>query len=632
MSSPHCESKFTNSCVSPPKIRLEDSKSKDHTVDSRVDSVCVNGKTLFLNEIRHPLNTRLRRSYSLQQVDVLRSELLKAKTDGQRTLLAINKILEDNHSITMEATRALSRSLDEDVFRKAVIENAKSPTVAFDRVHDVKSVDASNSTKHIWIDNSGSVTADIVDIVSPKKYHRFTETSDSEAENAVIGSSPCSMESFHDETNCSSDDESSSQVSSLTIESYTSAQDHSSAKEIIDSMWDDFSLESYMPSEGKVIDVTKTKQTGWYPRVTVPKPFSMTLREQNVKKKQSRSAIEAEREKLEREVCEEYELNKKFKAIPVPASTHLPLYQLIVAENEQRRVKVKQSCKEMLKATERPFSFMKREEERNKQKQMLTRKQEHPEGKKVVKPFVAKPVPTHLFSDDREKLHEQEEYRKIKKKVRSRELLLQSKLPKNMQVSGREYTIGALRKRRFEEREKKAFLTEEHNFHPKITAQVPDYVQSHIENEIRLARSKQFNKNTTVEPFNLKTQLIPSKMEKIYEDIAKDEENLPETRWPYRSPRIPVNENHSRSFSGPSQYSTMTTEGSRLWEASNKKKLESAIQKELEEERSQQERRKRQRDIQKRVLDKVKSSNKSDEYKKSQEEKQAAFRLDTTLL
>ena len=638
MTSLHCKSKFTNSCISPPRSQSEvNTISSDH----REDLLKVNGKSVLLssrNESHHQLN-RLRRSYSLHQVDVLRAELLKAKTDNQRTLSAIGRIMEDNHSATAEAARALSKSLDEDMFKnndmvKGTVNSkptVKTPNVVFNRTQHTQAINSSNSSKHIWISNSqpGSAAADIVDVISPKKYHGFNETSDSELEGT--GTAPCSMESLQDEVSCSGDEDSDSQVSSLTIESYASTQDRSSAKELIDNMWDDFSLESYMQREGKVIDITKLKQAEnkWYPRVTVPEPFTMTVREQNAKKKSSRSIMDAEREKLEKEVNEEFELNKKFKAIPVPASTYLPLYQLIVAENEQRRARVKQSCKEMLEASARPFSFMKREAERTRQKQMLTRKQVHPKGKKVVKPFVAKPAPTQLFSDNREKFEEEEEYRKIKKKVRSRELLLQSKLPKNMQVKGREYTVGALRKRRREERERKAFLTEEHNFHPKITEKVPDYVQSHIKSEIQLARSKQFNKNTTIEPFNLKTQLIPSKMERVYEDIAKDEENLPETRWPYKSPRMPVKLNHSRSFSGPSQYSTMTTEGSRLWEAANKKKLESAIQKELEEERNQQERCNRQQDIHKRVSNRVKSSDKSDEYRKSRKERQAAFRLAT---
>ena len=632
MSSPHCKSMFTNSCVSPPRSRLQ---PNNFPTDHNADLLSVDGRALLLsnrNTTRHPLSKGLKRSYSSHEVDVLRSELLKARRENQRTLSAIDRIMENSDTSTVETTGTLSRSLDEDMFRskeKADSEPAgKTPTVVFNRMKDpdAQSVDDSNWAKHVWISNSGGVTTDIVDVISPKKYHGFIETSDSE----MTGSGPCTMESLQDEISCSSDDEDSdSQVSSLTIESYASAQDHSSAKEMIDSMWDDFSLESYMENEGKVIDITKTKQarTGWYPRVTVPKPFSMTVREQSAKKKQSRSIVEAEREKLEREAQEDFEMSKKFRAIPVPASTYLPLYQLIVAENEQRRTQVKQSCKAMLKATERPFSFTKRDEEQKKQKQRLTRKQEHTAGKKVVKHFVAKPAPTQLFYNNKEKFQEQEEYRKIKKKVRSRELMLQSKLPKNMQIKGREYTVGALRKRRLEEREKKAFLTEDHNFHPKITAKVPDYVQSHIENEVQLARSKQFNKNTTVEPFNLKTELIPSKMEKVYEDIARDEENLPETRWPYKSPRFLVKPIHSRSFSGPSQYSTMTTESSRLWEAANKKKLESAIQKELEEERNQEERHKKQQETQKRVLDRVKSSDKSGEYRKSQKEKQAAFRL-----
>ena len=620
MSSPHCKSKFANSCVSPPNRLGVDSPPTDHPTDSfRVD-----GKALLL-KTRRPVNNALRRSYSSHQVYVLRSELLKAKTENQRTLSAIDRIMESSSTTDL---RVLSKSLDEDMFRNnGIVKEEVSSEPAFKAP---TAVTKTSSTKHVWVNNTNAAATNIMDVISPKKYHRFTETSDSEMESLADESGPCSMESLQHEISCSSEgDSSDSQVSSLIIESYASAEDQSLAKELIDTMWDNFSIESYMANEGKVIDVTKMKQAvnRWYPRVTVPKPFSMTLREQNSTKKPSRSTVAAEKEKLEREIQEEFEMNKKFRAIPVPASTYLPLYQLIVAENEQRREQVKQSCKAMLKASERPFSFVKRDEERKKQKHMLTKRQENPVGRKAVKPFVAKQAPTQLFSSNKEKFQEQEEYRKIKKKVRSRELLLQSKLPKNMQVTGKEYTVGTLRKRRLEQREKKAFLTEEHNFHPKITAKVPDYVQSHLDNEIQLARSKQFNKNTTVEPFNLKTQLIPSRIGKVYEDIAKDEENLPETRWPYKSSRIPIKSNHSRSFSGPCQYSTMTTEGTRLWEAANKKKLETVLQKELEEERVKQEKQRKQRDIQKRVSNRVKSSDKSDEHQKSQKEKQVAFRL-----
>jgi len=638
MISPHRKSSFANACISPPKNSYSDGINSPLD-DSRPEKLVGVGKALPLTSRREAQSVRKPVSSPVGKTKryfdspyTVRAGLIKVQSDNQRTLSSAERLLKSHQNTSVAASRLLSKSLDEDMLRKtgAVTEDtssrtAKSSTVVFNRTQP-----SDQATKHVWINDSGSGT-EIVDVFTPNKHHRFEETSDScEIENGDnLTPLSISMESLNKNiSDSNSEDEVSdsqeSAVSSLTIESYASAQDRSSAMEIISSMWDDFSVDSYLPNEGKVVDVTKKHTPKWYPRVTVPRPFSMTIREQNSVKKRSRSAMEAEREKLEKEVLEEFELKKKFKAIPVPSSTYLPLYQLIVAENEQRRAQIKQSRKEMLKASERPFSFMKRDEERMKQK---SAKNQDTAGEKAIKLFVAKPVPKYLFADNTEKVREMEEYREIKKKVRARELLQSSKLPKSMQVRGRDYTIGALRKRQIEERQKKAFLTEEHKFHPRITAEVPDHVQSHIDNEIQLARNKQFNVNTTVEPFNLKTQLIPSRIEKVYEDIARDEERLPETRWPYKSPRLPVKQSHLRSFSGPSQYSGMTTEASRLWEAANKRKFESSIQKELKEEQSLQEKRQKEKEIQRRVSDKVKSNDRSSEIRKGQQQKHAAYRL-----
>jgi len=633
MISPRRKSSFTNACISPPKSSYCD-HIQSPVSDLHPKELISVGRTL-------PLSSRtqsVRRSVSspvgktkryFDSPYSVRTGLIRVQSDNQRTLSTVERLLKSHQKSSMAANRLLSKSLDEDMLRKtgAVTEDTggkitKPSTVVFSHTQP-----SDQATKRVWINDSGSGT-EIVDVVTTNKYHRFEETSDScDIENGD-NLTPLSISMNENISDSNSEDEDSdsqeSAVSSLTIESYTSAQDRSSAMEIISSMWDDFSVDGYLPDEGKVIDVTKRQVVTtpkWYPRVTVPRPFSMTIREQNSVKKRSRSAMEAEREKLEKEVHEEFELKKKFKAIPVPSSTYLPLYQLIVAENEQRRAQIKQSCKEMLKASERPFSFMKRDEERTKQKS--AKKQ----GTTDEKLFVAKPIPKYLFADNTEKIREMEEYREIKKKVRARELLQSSKLPKSMQVRGRDYTIGALRKKRIEERQKKAFLTEEHKFHPRITAEVPDHAQSHIDNEIQLARSKQFNVNTTVEPFNLKTQLIHSRIEKVYEDIARDEQTLPETRWPYKSPRLPIKPSHLRSFSGPSQYSGMTTEASRLWEAANKRKLESSIQRELEEEQSLQEKRQKEKEIRRRVSDKVKSCDRSSEIRRDQQQKHAAYRL-----
>ena len=137
----------------------------------------------------------------------------------------------------------------------------------------------------------------------------------------------------------------------------------------IERMWSDFSIEDYAPrgsygneqeKEGKRQDRKKE----WTPKITVPKPFSMTVRESQSPKRKSRSMIQAEQERLEREALEEAELRKQFHATPLPASTYLPLYELINAKNEQRREEMKMLSKQILSDSERPFSFTKRDNER----------------------------------------------------------------------------------------------------------------------------------------------------------------------------------------------------------------------------------------------------------------------------
>jgi len=329
----------------------------------------------------------------------------------------------------------------------------------------------------------------------------------------------------------------------------------------IEHMWDDFSVEDYAPYEPDMEQETKGRSKEWSPTITIPEPFSMTLRDSKTPKRKSRSMLIAERERMEREAREEAELKKQFRATPVPASTYLPLYELLNAKNEQRREQVKKLSQEILKSTEKPFSFMKREEEKKALRAEATRcSQEFARMKaRKERQFQAKPIQQQLFDPMvNEQIREEEEYRRIRIKMRAEQLLSSSKLPGSMQVKGREYTVGSLRKKRLEKKQNCAFMTQEHQFHPAVNGEVPDYDQAYLDFQTQLAKVKQTKKTTVTDPFYLRTQLIPSQKEKVVEDVKKDEQLLPETRWPFIASRRKVSHKSTTQSCAPQSRSSTT--------------------------------------------------------------------------
>ncbi|NXR56069.1 F161A protein, partial [Hippolais icterina] len=306
------------------------------------------------------------------------------------------------------------------------------------------------------------------------------------------------------------------------------------AKQQIEKMWDGFSLEDYisrakhsLPSSPACRKVHK-KQKVWSPRVTVPKPFQMTIREaqrkeQNIK---SKSQIELENHLLKKQLEEEAECQKKFRANPVPAAVFLPLYHDIVQRNEERRRSVRERSKLKLLASQKPFKFIERERQRSETRKMLLKDVPPPENK--TKAFRAKPVPKCVYSPDfSDKLKREELCREIRIRMRAEELLRNSSVP-NSRLALKETN----KKKKHKSTEPKQM---EHK--PKIKSSVPDFELLHEKFQKRLLQQKKVKHLTVCEPFHLCTSYIPSKKGKILKDIQEDEEKLKETRWPFASPR-----------------------------------------------------------------------------------------------
>lgn len=189
----------------------------------------------------------------------------------------------------------------------------------------------------------------------------------------------------------------------------------------------------------------------WRHKVTVPQPFEMTIREEsrqkhrqmlddNIRLGKSRSLLEFQAEKLEKERQELEETKKQFKANPVPAHVYIPLYETMQEESNQRRQFIREYNKEILKSMEKPFNFYKRDLQKQKQKsdssadprnhstKTTSLKSYHSERQKTI--VRAKEAPG--ASDPTEKMKEDELFRMIKAEMRSKQMLEESKMPGNM--------------------------------------------------------------------------------------------------------------------------------------------------------------------------------------------------------
>uniref|UniRef100_A0A671QBU2 Protein FAM161A n=1 Tax=Sinocyclocheilus anshuiensis TaxID=1608454 RepID=A0A671QBU2_9TELE len=289
-----------------------------------------------------------------------------------------------------------------------------------------------------------------------------------------------------------------------------------SPKELIKSMWQEFSVNN------------KPKGEGWHPRVTVPKPFHMTLREAERRKKGIKSRLEIEQENadLRRQVEELTECQRKFHASPVPAHVRLLLYEEL---QEHRRLH-REMEQQRLHTLQRPFSFLERERLKKEQKeaklreQMLKHNREEEEWRKC--PFKAKPVPRvvkEAASGEQQK--DEELYRAIKMQMRARELLHSASMPPSM-----------LARHLSEKQVQKAAQDDEHTHRPKINAELPDFNASYRTFRKQLAKHREVRPVAACEPFQLRTANISSHKERIMADIEAEIKSPKPSRWPFMTP------------------------------------------------------------------------------------------------
>jgi len=294
-------------------------------------------------------------------------------------------------------------------------------------------------------------------------------------------------------------------------------------------MWENFSVDEYVPYSPRRRD--KDQQNEWSPTITIPEPFQMTVRDETRAKRKSKRIEKIEQEKLEKRLEEDMELKKRIRPTPVPPTTFLPLYNEIAEEEEKRRHYVRDLSKQILKATEKPFTFIKREEVKKEMKraQSMTEIRKIKKEDKDRTQFKANPYPEKLFGLTwKDKLAEQEEYRKIKIKLRAQETLANSSLPINMKTragTAKYFQSGEKTKRVKEELRKR----KQKSFRPQIHHEIPDFEELHRELERELTQRKTVNTQTICEPFKLQTGKVPQRRSR-FRDSLRDGDDANELK------------------------------------------------------------------------------------------------------
>lgn len=509
--SSHSGSVFKNSCISPPRhprtqlsmnqyerdysyiSKQEDARTPRQSNDEmRIEgtSARTSGSANVTNA-KEPVMTECF-TEQLQTSDILLSEVKQLKKEHQKTIAILEKLFENQRVLNDATVSLLGRPCS----------GICNPT------HSLYSI---STETNISMEDRSPRTLSPFPSPSPPSLEEnllISEYNVKDLETNNVRSLTGSGDEVLDDISVT-DLSSEGGSSTSAADTNNNTDDKDLPSDLIDHMWDDFSVNQYAPSATwTMVEATQDKSVVRSPCITIPRPFSMTLREEGKEKKKSRSLEMAEKERLEKEAKEEAELQRQFKAKPVPPTTYLPLFEMINACNEERRRQVKANSKKILKSSERPFSFIAREDMKRKlaEEQNTQRKLYEEQQMREERHFQARPVPNYVFDPTvNEKIIEEEEYRKIRIKVRALELLASSHLPSSMQVKGRNYTLGHLRKTRREEMEKQAFLTTHHSFHPTVNETVPDHKQAYEEFEQELNEKRDHGRFCTIpKPFDLR--------------------------------------------------------------------------------------------------------------------------------
>ncbi|CAH1956560.1 unnamed protein product [Acanthoscelides obtectus] len=190
-----------------------------------------------------------------------------------------------------------------------------------------------------------------------------------------------------------------------------------------------------------------------------------------------------------------------FKAHDVPIESQVPLFDKIMADQERRSFLTKRRRKAELQAQMKPFSFTKRDEEIQELTRELSRSTPnlYYEPPLKIKKFKAKPIPKNLFSNYiYKKMHEDEFYRALQKRIRAEEMLRAASLPPSMAKREKSKPKMDVCPRSYRDNEK-----EEKSL--RKVGKIPNFKAYHDQLERELEELKNEFISTSPKPFKFKT-------------------------------------------------------------------------------------------------------------------------------
>ncbi|NWQ76332.1 F161B protein, partial [Columbina picui] len=263
----------------------------------------------------------------------------------------------------------------------------------------------------------------------------------------------------------------------------------------------------------------KSASSPWIPSITIPQPFKMTLREAHQKSQLMKSYmfLELDKQRDKRQSQDEAECQKQFRAQPVPAHVFLPLYQEIMEQNEIRRQIATQKRKELLLATQRPFSFLEKEEKKKeaiRQKFLAAATTNESSKQKQVSKKVPKSTYDSLLGD---KLKEAELYREIRIQMRAKDLLESSVALIDTNNCRRESQCRTATKTK---QERLGFLQDKSfSFKPRINPTIPDFEGLYWAFQREAVKRQEIKEATRTKPFKLRTSNLHGRQRQANEKI-----------------------------------------------------------------------------------------------------------------
>ncbi|XP_030765273.1 protein FAM161A-like [Sitophilus oryzae] len=273
--------------------------------------------------------------------------------------------------------------------------------------------------------------------------------------------------------------------------------------------WDDITTEDFnLPSQENTPLPTEVKsapnsplrrrksvEETEYDGITIPKPFQMTVRDEENK------IVEELFLKINKPKEEKLQ---QFKAHEVPIESQIPLFDKIMENREKRSHLIKEKRKAALQAQMKPFSFTRRDEEIQELSRRFSKSLPcvyNDEMPLKIKKFKAKPIPRNLFSNYiYKKMHEDEFYRALQKKVRAEEMLKHASLPPSMAKREKSKPKIDVCPRSYRD------LELENNTTMRKTKKIPNYKAYHDKYERELEELKNEFITTSPRPFKLKTK------------------------------------------------------------------------------------------------------------------------------